>query len=177
MAMNELPQLAGLIRSRNTIDAKLAALIGRPTQLQSVGEYIASLIFGIILDEPSAHKTSDGRFAYGPLRGYTVDVQWHTRRDGTLDLKSDPSPDYYLVLAGSKEATSLHTLSLPWVIESVYLFTGEELLSALQERGVQLGKGTSITGPLWERAEMYPSARNARLVITEQERAMLALFR
>src|SRR5512135_1255809 len=129
-SMNELPQLASLLRSRNTIDAKIAALLERPTQLQSVGEYIASIIFGIAPGTPSLHKTSDGRFTRGPLQGHTVDVQWHTRRDGSLNLKTDPLPDYYLVLAGSKEATNLHTLSIPWVIESVYLFASAELLGA-----------------------------------------------
>ncbi len=175
--MNDIPLLASLLKSRNTIDHKIATLIGHPAQVQSVGEYIASVIFGIALDEPTMHKTSDGRFTRGPLMGRTVDVQWHTRREGILHLKMDPLPDYYMAFVGSKEATDLHALSLPWVIESAYLFDADELLTALHERGVQVGKGTSITGPLWERAEIYPTQRNNHLVLSQEERDMLALFR
>ena len=175
--MKDLPQLASLIKSRNTIDSKIATLIGKPAQVQSVGEYIAAVIFGITLDETETHKSSDGRFTRGPLAGHTVDVQWHTRHDGVLHLKTDPLPDYYLAFVGSKEATSLHTLSIPWVIESVFLFDAGELLTALHERGVQVGKGTSITGPLWERAEIYPVQRNSRLMLTSEERTTIGLFR
>lgn len=54
--MSDLPQLASLLKSRNTIDSKIATLIGRPVQAQSAGEYIASVIFGIALEEPTPHK-------------------------------------------------------------------------------------------------------------------------
>lgn len=175
--MSDLSQLASLLKSRNTIDSKIATLIGRLVQVQSVGEYIASVIFGIALEEPTPHQTSDGRFTRGPLAGHSVDVQWHIRHDGILHLKADPLPDYYLVFVGSKEATALHILSIPWVIESVYLFDSYELYTALRERGVQVGKGTSITGPLWERAEIYPTQRNTRLMLSNEERAQIALFR
>ena len=63
------------------------------------------------------------------------------------------------------------------MIESVHLFQSSELITALRERGVQLGTGTSITGPLWERAEIYPAQRTHQLVLSNEERAMLALFR
>jgi hypothetical protein len=176
--MNNLPQLASLLKSRDTIDYKIATIIGHPTQVQSVGEYIASVIFGITLTgEIMIHKSSDGRFELGPLAGRTVDVQWRTKHDGILHLKTDPLPDYYLVFVGSKEAAALHSLSIPWVIESVHLFHSTELLNALHERGVQLGTGTSITGPLWERAEIYPAQRNNQLILSNDEREMLALFR
>ena len=175
--MNNLPQLASLLKSRNVIDSKIAALIGQPVQVQSVGEYIASVIFGIALEEKTTHKTSEGRFTHGPLAGHTIDVQWRVKHDGLLHLKTDPLPEYYLVFVGSKEIADLHNLSIPWVIESVHLFHSSELITALRERGVQLGTGTSITGPLWERAEIYPVQRNHQLVLSNEERAMLALFR
>jgi len=176
--MNDVTQLASLLKSRDTIDYKIAALVGRPAQVQSVGEYIASVIFGITLtEEEMTHKSSDGHFSRGPLTGQTVDVQWRTKHDGILHLKTDPLPDYYLVFVGSKEATAPHSLSIPWVIESVHLFHSSELLNALRERGVQLGTGTSITGPLWERAEIYPTQRENRLILSNDQRTMLALFR
>lgn len=175
--MNNLPQLASLLKSRNTIDGKMANLIGHSVQVQSVGEYIAAVIFGIVLDASSVHKERDGRFTRGPLMGHTVDIQWRTRHDGILHIKTDPPPDYYLVFVGSKEATAIQSLSIPWVIESVHLFHAHELLLALRERGVQIGTGTSITGPLWERSEIFPAQRNNMLILTNEEREMLALFR
>lgn len=63
------------------------------------------------------------------------------------------------------------------MIESVHLFHAGELLLALRERGVQIGTGTSITGPLWEHAELYPAQNNTRLRLTAEERELLALFR
>jgi hypothetical protein len=175
--MNNLPQLASLLKSRNTIDSKIATLLGQPVQLQSVAEFIASSIFGIAFEESAKSKRSDGRFIRGTLSGQTVDVQWHIRREGILNLKTDPLPNYYLAFTGSKEATSLHSLSMPWVIESVFLFDARELFSALRERGVQVGKGTSVTGPLWERAEIYPTQRSNNLILSNEQRDLLAFFR
>lgn len=175
--MDILPQLASLLKSRNTIDGKIAQIIGHPAQAQAVGEYIAAVIFGIALDESSAHKERDGRFTRGPLMGYSVDVQWRVKHDGLLNLRTDPPPDYYLVFVGSKEVTTIHGLFIPWVIESVYLFHAPELLLALRERGVQIGSSTSITGPLWEHAELYPTQHNNRLQLTSEQRTALALFR
>ncbi len=63
-------------------------------------------------------------------------------------------PDYYLILTGPEASSS--SIASPWVIESIFLFHASELLNALRERGVQIGNGTSVTGPLWERAEIYP---------------------
>ena len=175
--MNNLSQLASLLKSRDTIDSKIAHIIGHPTGVQSVGEYIASVIFGVVLDASPEHKERDGRFTRGPLMGHTVDVQWRTRHDGILHVKTDPPPDYYLVFVGSKEASAIQSLSIPWVIESVHLFHASELLQALRERGVQIGTGTSITGPLWEHAEIYPALNNVQLRLTGEERELLALFR
>lgn len=175
--MSDLPRLASLLKSRNTIDSKIATLIGHATNAQSVGEYIASAIFDIVLDKPAMHRNSDGHFLRGPLVGKSVDVQWRIHQDGILHLRTDPLPDYYLVFVGSKELTDLHTLSIPWLIESVYLFQAAELFNALRERGVQVGTGTSITGPLWERAEIYPLQRNTALILSQEQRAMLALFK
>ncbi|HLG76452.1 MAG TPA: hypothetical protein VKX46_08555, partial [Ktedonobacteraceae bacterium] len=66
--------------------------------------------------------------------------------------------------------------SLPWTIESVFLFESKTLLGALHERGVLIGSNTSITGPLWERAELYPVPRNPTLMLTEEARKLLFLF-
>ncbi len=171
--MNDLPRLASLLKSRNTIDDKIATLIGRTAQTHNIGEYIASVIFRIILDEAGKRRGYDGRFSSGPLTGHSVDIQWHPKRDGLMNIKLDALPDYYLILTGPEASSSIAS---PWVIESIFLFNASELLNALRERGVQLGSGTSVTGPLWERAEIYPVPRNNRLILGDEERKLLVLF-
>lgn len=172
--MNNLPWLASLIKSRNTIDSKLATLVGRSAQVNNVGEYIASAIFNIALEEEGRRSGYDGRFTTGPLAGQTVDVQWHPRRDGQFNIRQEALPDYYLILTGP--ATNSPNNANPWLIESIFLFNSHELLNALRERGVQIGSSTSVTGPLWERAEIYPTPRNQRLILSEEERKLLILF-
>ena len=179
--MSNLPRLAELLKSRNTVEGNIANLIGQPVNIGSVGDYIASAIFGITRESPATQRAQNSgiydRFSYGPLAGHSVDVQWHTRREGELSLRTDPPPDYYLVLAGPKAgANALHSLLNPWVIESVYLFDARELLTALHERGVQIGNRTSVIGELWERAEIFPVQHNNRLVLTGDHRKLLTLF-
>ncbi|GHO58700.1 hypothetical protein [Ktedonobacter robiniae] len=172
--MSNLPWLASLLKSRNTIDGKIATLIGHAAQVGNVAEYIAATIFHIELDESGKRRGYDGHFTSGPLAGQTVDVQWHPRRDGQMNIKVDALPDYYLVFTGPETITP--SFANPWLIDSIFLFHAGELLNALRERGVQLGSGTSVTGPLWERAEIYPIPRNTRLRVSEEERKLLILF-
>lgn len=172
--MDDLSWLASLIKSRNTIDQKMATLIGRPAQVGNVGEYIASAILKIALEDGGKHRGFDGRFTRGPLAGQTVDIQWHPKQDGQLNIKQDALPDYYLALAGPPNSSP--GIANPWIIASIYLFNAHELLNALRERGVLIGSGTSVTGPLWERAEIYPVPRNTRLVLSDEERRLLVLF-
>jgi len=174
MSENDLSWLASLIKSRNTIDGKMATLIGRSAQANNVGEYIAASIFKIAFEEVGKQRGYDGRFTQGPLAGKTVDVQWHPRHDGQINIRQDAYPDYYLILAGPESAST--SLANPWIIETVFLFQANELLNALRERGVQIGSGTSITGPLWERAAIYPVPRNTKLVLSDEERKLLFLF-
>ncbi len=172
--MSDLPWLASLIKSRNTIDAKISTLIERPAQAGNVGAYIASIIFNLALEEAGKHKGYDGRFTYGPLAGNTIDVQWRPKHDGQLNVKLDALPDYYLVFTGPANLST--SFANPWLIASIYLFNASDLLNALRERGVQLGSSTSVTGPLWERAEIYPIPRNDRLELADEQRKMLILF-
>ncbi len=172
--MSNLPWLASLIKSRNTIDSKIATLIGRPAQVGNVGEYIAMLIFNIKRDETGKNRGYDGHFMQGPLAGQSVDVQWRPRHDGQLHIKQDAFPDYYLIFTGPE--TAVPAQANPWLIERIFLFQTTELLNALRERGVQIGNSTSITGPLWERAEIYPVPRNHRLILSDEERKLLIHF-
>jgi hypothetical protein len=172
--MSDLPWLASLIQSRNTIDNKIATLIGHTAQIGNVGEYIATIIFKIKLDEAGKNKGYDGHFTLGPLAGHSVDVQWRLKQDGQFNIKQDAFPDYYLILTGPEATTP--AIASPWLIEKIFLFQSQELLNALRERGVQIGSSTSVTGPLWERAEIYPIPRNNRLVLSDEERKLLILF-
>ncbi len=174
----DLQFLASLLKSRNTVDSKIANIIGHPTHVQDVGEYIASVIFGIAIEEPTPQKGSSGRYTHGPLAGRNVDVQWYIRRDGELNIKLDALPDYYLVLAGPKSGVaSIRNLANPWTIESVFLFDAHKLVEVLRERNVKIGTTTSVIGVLWDRAEIYPKQVNNMLMLSEEQRTLLALFR
>ena len=175
--MQDLPRLAQLIKSRNTVESNIAHLIEQPVNVGSVAEHIASIIFDITLISSPVHKEFAGMFSQHPLKGKSVDIQWHLRREGDLNLKTDPSPDYYLVFTGPKPGSGApHSIVNPWIIESVFLFDAAELLSALRERGVQIGARTSVIGQLWERAEIFPVQRNNRLTLSEEQRNLLTLF-
>jgi hypothetical protein len=176
--VNNLSRLADLLKARNTVESNMTHLIGHPVNIGSVGDYIASVIFGITHEESTTRKIIYDRFAYGPLTGHTVDVQWHIRREGDLSLKTDTPLDYYLVMAGPKAGVNTaRSLVNPWIIEEVFLFDAKELLTALHERGVLIGPRTSVITELWDRAEIYPIQRNKRLILTEEQRNLLALFR
>jgi len=138
--MNNLPRLAELLRARNTVESNIANLIEQPVNIESVGDYIASVIFGIAHEKSPTQKAIYGRFLYGPHAGQSVDVQWHIRREGDLSLRTDPPADYYLVFTGPKaSANATNSLVNPWVIESVYFFDAKELLAAgLDEHGAEV---------------------------------------
>lgn len=65
--MEELVYLAGLIEQRNEIVGKITALIARPAQIGHIGEYIASKIFDIKLQDSASAKSIDGYFFSGNL--------------------------------------------------------------------------------------------------------------
>jgi hypothetical protein len=178
MKMDDLIRLAKAIRARNAVEEEITAIIGRPAQLGHVGEYIAAHVFGIALEHSATHKGSDGRFTCGPLAGRTVNVKWYAKMEGLLDLAVDAIPDYYLVLAGPKSAAvSSRGTTRPWVIASAFLFHVGELVDHLHTRGVKLGVATSVTRPIWDKAEIYPLAANPRLTLSDEQRSLLSLFR
>lgn len=175
--MSNLPRLAELLRARNTVESNLANLLGSSVNLSTVGEHIAATVFGLTRVPSIHHSGFVGTFANQPLHGKTVEVQWHSRREGILHLRPETAPDYFLVLSGPKqESSTARALVNPWIITSVHLFESRELLSALRERGVQIGSHTSVITQLWERAEIFPVQRNHVLVLNEEQRALLKLF-
>ncbi len=176
--MHELFQLAALIKQSNTIADEIAALIGRPAEIGHIGEYIASKIFHITLAESASYKSIDGYFIDGPLTGRSVNIKCYAKWESVLDITPNALPDFYLVLAGPKSgALSSRGTTRPRVIEYVFLFNATELVAALIARKVKIGDSTSVVQQLWLQAEVYPAQRNMTVVLSEEQRKLLALFR
>jgi len=56
-----------------------------------MGEWIASKVFDIQLEDSAVAKAIDGRFRSGPLAGKTVNIKIYGKREGLLDTNSDPT--------------------------------------------------------------------------------------
>jgi hypothetical protein len=110
-------------------------------------------------------------FQAGPLAGKTVNIKTCSRHESVLDIGPHPC-DYYLVLTGPAGQARV----LPWVIDSVFLFEREELLSRLRMRGVKIGDATSVRKADWEAARVFPPQQASPLRLTESQFAGLAIF-
>jgi len=175
--MDDLAQLAGMIRRRNQLEQEITAIIQRPAQIGHLGEYIAARIFGIALEQSAAHKGFDGRFTVGPLQGRTVNVKWYARCEYLLDINSLDLPDYFLVLTGPKiPAASSRKQMRSWLIEHAFIFDAPQLTEQLRLSGVKIGIASSVRKVWWEAAEIYPQPRSSLLLLADEQRAMLALF-
>jgi hypothetical protein len=172
-----LQTIATLLRERNAIDARIAAIIGRPMTAGHLGEWIAARIFDIAL-EPSATATAiDGQFTSGVLRNRTVNVKWYLKREGLLDVTASDALDYYLVMTGpAAPATHSRGGVRPWCLTSVYLFDARQLLHELRTRGVKIGVASSVRASQWAAAEIYPRQRNQTLIIRPEQAQMLRLL-
>jgi hypothetical protein len=175
--MVDLTLLANLIKEKNAVDNRIAAIIGRPAQVGHAGECIASAIFDIKLHQSASHRGSDGEFASGPLAGKTVNIKWYLKRDGLVALKAHDYPDYYFVLTGPKTgAMSSRNSTRPWTIEAVFLFDAQQLLHVLNENNRKIGI-TGVAVKLWDEAEIYPEQKNNLLTLSAEQQEQLALFR
>ncbi len=177
MEQSDLRRLAALLHQHNTITDEIARVIGRPGERGHVGEFIAARIFNITLADSATEKGVDGTFAEGPLAGAIVNVKWYGKQEGVLDLHARGAPDYYLALTGpAGSVASSRGATRPWVIRSVYLFDARRLLEDLRARGVKIRTGSSVRQALWTSAEVYPESHNATLVLSQEQRDLLALF-
>jgi hypothetical protein len=170
-------RIATLLRDRNSIDASIAKVIDRPVTAGHLGEWIASPIFDITLEESAATQGFDGRFRSGTLRGCTVNIKWYMKRTGLLDITDFPDLDYYLVLTGPPSpAGSSRGISRPWCIQAVFLFEARQVRAGQAARGVRSGIASSVVRKRWDAAEIYPQARNSLLVTTPEQVQMLGMF-
>ena len=174
--MDDLAQLADLVRKRNALEREITALIGRPAQIGHIGEYIASKIFDIDLKESASFKGIDGYFRGGALKGCSVNIKWYALHEGLLDL-TDAPPDYYLVLTGTKSSAMTSRGRIrPWTIDTVFLFEAVPLFAHLKTRGVQMGIACSVIASMWQAAEIFPNQVNEKLMLSDDQRSQLKLF-
>jgi hypothetical protein len=175
--MSSLSRLADLVRVRNDIDNRIAAVIDRPASIGHLGEYIAAQVFDIELAESATNKGHDGRFRHGPLAGRTVNIKWYGKLEYILDINAQAPADCYLVLAGPRSGSGTSRGGTrPLIIDSVYLFDGQELLAELEERGSKIGTATSVPKSLWDEAQVYPSLGSTHVALTAEQCRQLALF-
>lgn len=175
--MEDLVQLAELLRSYNAISRQIAALIGRPAQQGHIGEWIAARLFAIRLDVSASRKAIDGHFMQGALADRTVNVKWYAKQEGLLDITPQGLPDYYLIMTGPRTAAASSRGAMrPLLIEHVYLFDAPVLVERLFARGVKVGVATSVRQGLWDAAELYPHPRCRDLVLSDDQRSVLMLF-
>jgi hypothetical protein len=173
----QLAEFAALLRERNAIDARIGAILNRPASVGNIGEWIAARVFDIELTAAANNAAFDGHFTTGSLTGRTVNVKAYGRQESLLDVTKSPTLDYYLVLTGPKGALSSSPGALrPFCIESVYLFDSQGLLVALEATGVKVGVATSVRVAQWNAAEIYPRSTNPALVLTDRQRAQLAML-
>ena len=176
--MRELIRLAELLRIKNEVESEIASIVGRPAIIGHVGEYIASRVFKVKLEQSASQKGIDGYFVDGALAGSSVNIKWYTKRNGLLDLNPNALADFYLVLTGPRSsASSSKGATLPWVIEEVFLFDSEQLIQNLKVRGVKVGVATSVVTDQWEAGQIYPRQYNKQLVLTKDQVEELFLFR
>jgi len=175
--MEELKELAELIRQRNALGKEITRIIGRPGQIGHLGEFIAARVFDIALETSAVNKGFDGRFRSGPLAGKSVNIKWYAKKEGLLDIRVDAVPDFYLVLTGPPTKV-LHSRGedRPWLIDSAFLFDAVPLVESLRLRELKLGVATSVRNALWAAAEVFPNARNEKLPLSPDQCAMLSLF-
>ena len=175
--MDELKTLAELIKKRNGIGIRISKIINYPSLPGHMGEFIASKIFDLELHETAQHQGSDGIFKSGPLAGKNVNIKWYAKRENVLDINPIDPAEYYLVLAGPKSsAASSRGTSRPLVINSVFLFESESLISQLKKRTVKIGIATSVTQKQWSDAEIFPNQMNNLLPVTEKQKELLGYF-
>lgn len=176
--MNELEQLAELLRRRNEIDLEISRIIRRPGLPSHIGEFIASRVFGIRLETSASAKGIDGVFSNGPVKGKTVNVKLYGKQEGILDIATHSLADYYLVMTGPKSPpVTSRGATRSLVIDHVYLFEMRTLVRNLAKRNLKIGIAASVAKEFWDQAEIFPDRNNKELVLNGEQLRQLRLFR
>ncbi len=175
--MNNLEQLTGLLSEMNSIGERISEITQRPATIGHTGEYIASKIFGIELEESASAKGIDGHFKSGSLAGKSVNIKWYSKLEYMLDITPDSLPDYYLVMTGPKELEGTSKGGIrPWLINHVFLFNAAELVIELNARGVKIGVASSVRKHEWQSAEIYPNKRSMVYRMSDEQMALILAF-
>ena len=175
--MSNLDKLADLLSEMNSIGEKISEITQRPATRGHTGEFIASRIFDIELEESATAKGFDGVFRSSNLAGRTVNIKWYGKLEYMLDITQESLPDYYLVMTGPKgQAVSSRGGIRPWLINHVYLFNAAELVIELNDRGVKIGVATSVRQHEWQAAEIYPNKRSMVYHMTDEQMARVLAF-
>ena len=168
--MSNINKLANLLSEMNAIGDKIS-------EIGHTGEFIASQIFDIELEESATAKGFDGVFRSSSLAGRTVNIKWYGKLEHLLDINPEAVPDYYLVMTGPKaKAMSSRGGIRPWVINYVFLFNAAELMIELKARGVKIGVATSVRQHKWQAAEIYPNKRSMVYRMTDEQMAQVLAF-
>jgi len=175
--MNDLEKLASEIAKMNSIGDKISEITQRPATLGHTGEYIASVIFDIELEESANAKGIDGHFRSGTLAGRTVNIKWYSKLEYMLDITPQGLPDYYLVMTGPEgQAESSRGGIRPWLIDYVFLFNAAELMIELNARGVKIGVATSVRKHEWQNSEIYPNKRSMVYRMSDDQMGKVLAF-
>ncbi len=170
----QLDALSGLLRARDALNL-ITALIGRPASTGNLGEFIAARVFDIHLAATGVNPGNDGVFASGLLVGKSVNVKMYSWDDALLDVGAHAA-DYYLVFRGPRSNATQGTRTLPFRIDSVYLFEMVALRQLLIDTGVKVGIATSVRRPIWNLAQIYPVTAQAPMNLTPEQIGLLQLF-
>lgn len=174
---NNLDRLATLLTEMNSIGNRISEITQRPATIGHTGEYIASKIFDIELEESASSKGIDGHFRSGQFVGKSVNIKWYSKLEYLLDITPQSLPDFYLVMTGPKgQAVSSRGGVRPWLINYVFLFNAAELVIELNARGVKIGIASSVRKHEWQAVEIYPNKRNMVYRLSEKQMAMILAF-
>jgi len=175
--MSNLDKLADLLSEMNSIGDRISEITQRSATIGHTGEYIASGIFDIELEESASAKAIDGHFRNGTLAGKTVNIKWYSKQEYLLDITPNSLPDFYLVMTGPKdlEGTSKGGMR-PWLINHVFLFNAADLVIELTARGVNVGTASSVRKHEWQAAEIYPNKRSMVYRMTDEQMAQILAF-
>ena len=160
--MDELMELSQLLKSQNSIQQKISQIIKRPALTGHLGEFIAENIFEIELNKSASQKGIDGYFKSGKLSRKSVNIKYHGKHDGLLNINPAFPLDYYLVLTGPKlPAISSRNQLRPFTIHFVFLLDSVSVITDATNRGVKIGIATAFRKAFWDRAEIYPTRSNS----------------